>query len=89
MKAVVYDRYGPPEVLRVADVERPVPADDQVLVRVHATTLTRTDCGWRSATPFFVRSFVGRAPTEAADPGNGVRRRGRSRRRGGYRVRGR
>ena len=59
MKAVVYERYGPPEVLRVADVERPAPAEDQVLVQVHATTLTQTDCGWRSATPFFVRYFVG------------------------------
>jgi NADPH:quinone reductase-like Zn-dependent oxidoreductase len=59
MKAVVYEKYGPPEVLRIADVERPVPADDQVLVKVHATTVTRTDCGWRSATPFFVRYFIG------------------------------
>ena len=36
MRAVVHDRYGPPEVLRVADVARPVPKDDEVLVRVHA-----------------------------------------------------
>ena len=41
MKAVVQDRYGPPEVLRVADVGRPVPKDDEVLVRVHASTVTR------------------------------------------------
>ena len=37
MRAVVYDRYGAPDVLRLEDVERPVPKDDQVLVRVHAT----------------------------------------------------
>ena len=43
MRAVVHDRYGPPEVLRVADVERPVPEDDEVLVRVHASTVTRSD----------------------------------------------
>ncbi len=43
MRAVVHDRYGPPEVLRVDDVERPVPADDEVLVRVHASTVTRGD----------------------------------------------
>jgi NADPH:quinone reductase-like Zn-dependent oxidoreductase len=44
MRAVVQDRYGPPElVLRVADVERPVPQEDEVLVRVHASTLTRGD----------------------------------------------
>ncbi|HEX7186663.1 MAG TPA: NAD(P)-dependent alcohol dehydrogenase [Actinomycetes bacterium] len=43
MRAVVHDRYGPPEVLRVADVERPVPKDDEVLVRVSASTVTRGD----------------------------------------------
>jgi NADPH:quinone reductase-like Zn-dependent oxidoreductase len=43
VRAVVHDRYGPPEVLRVAVVERPVPADDEVLVRVHASTVTRGD----------------------------------------------
>jgi NADPH:quinone reductase-like Zn-dependent oxidoreductase len=59
MKAVVYDKYGPPEVLRLEDVERPVPADDEVLVKVHATTVNRTDCGWRSAQPFIVRYFTG------------------------------
>jgi NADPH:quinone reductase-like Zn-dependent oxidoreductase len=59
MRAVVYDRYGPPEVLRVEDVERPVPKEDELLVRVHATTVNRTDCGWRSAKPFFTRYFIG------------------------------
>jgi NADPH:quinone reductase-like Zn-dependent oxidoreductase len=59
MKAVVYDRYGPPEVQRLEDVELPVPNDDEVLVRIHATTVNRTDCGWRSATPFFARYFTG------------------------------
>ena len=48
MRAVVHDRYGPPEVLRVEEVARPVAADDEVLVRVHATSVTRTDCGWRA-----------------------------------------
>jgi NADPH:quinone reductase-like Zn-dependent oxidoreductase len=59
MRAVVYDRYGPPEVLRVADIERPVPKDDEILVRVHATTVTRSDCGFRGASPFFSRFFTG------------------------------
>jgi NADPH:quinone reductase-like Zn-dependent oxidoreductase len=57
MRAVVYDRYGPPEVLRVEDVERPAPAADEVLVKVHATTVTRTDTGLRSA-EYFVSRFV-------------------------------
>jgi len=59
MRAVVRDRYGPPEVLRIGEVDRPVPAADEILVRVHATTVNRTDCGWRSGSPFFVRYFTG------------------------------
>jgi NADPH:quinone reductase-like Zn-dependent oxidoreductase len=46
-------------VLRVEEVERPSPADDKIHVRLHATTVNRTDCGWRSAKPFFVRYFTG------------------------------
>jgi NADPH:quinone reductase-like Zn-dependent oxidoreductase len=59
MRAVVHDRYGPPEVLRLEEVERPAPKEDEVLVRIHATTVTRSDCGWRSADPFFARFFTG------------------------------
>ena len=59
MRAVVYDRYGPPDVLRLEDVERPVPNEDELLVRIHATTVNRTDCGWRSAKPFLIRYFIG------------------------------
>jgi NADPH:quinone reductase-like Zn-dependent oxidoreductase len=49
MRAVVYDRYGPPEVLRIEEVERPVPNDDEVLVRIHAAAVTRADCATREA----------------------------------------
>ncbi len=49
MRAIVYDRYGPPEVLRIADVARPVPKADEVLVRIHATTVARADCATRDA----------------------------------------
>jgi NADPH:quinone reductase-like Zn-dependent oxidoreductase len=49
VRAVVFDRYGPPEVLRLEERDRPVPADDQVLIRVRATSVTRTDAGLRSA----------------------------------------
>ena len=59
MKAVTYDRYGPPEVLQLVDVERPVPKHDEVVVRVHATTATRSDCGRRSAEYFVSRFFTG------------------------------
>ena len=59
MRAVVHDKYGPPEVLRVTDVDRPVPNEDEILVKIHATTVTRTDCGVRAAYPFFARAFTG------------------------------
>jgi NADPH:quinone reductase-like Zn-dependent oxidoreductase len=59
MKAAVRDRYGPPEVLRIAEVPTPAPKDDEVLVRVHATTVTRTDCHMRTARPFIWRFYLG------------------------------
>jgi NADPH:quinone reductase-like Zn-dependent oxidoreductase len=60
MRAVVHDRYGPPEVLRVGEVERPVPKEDEVLVRVHASTVTRGDAmGVRSVDYRFSRIFTG------------------------------
>jgi NADPH:quinone reductase-like Zn-dependent oxidoreductase len=59
MRAVVHDRYGPPEVLRLEEVERPEPKEDEVLVRVRATTVTRTDTGLRSAEVFISRFFTG------------------------------
>jgi NADPH:quinone reductase-like Zn-dependent oxidoreductase len=59
VRAAVHDRYGPPEVLRIDEVEKPVPADDEVLVRVHATTVTQTDCHMRRAWPVFWRLMLG------------------------------
>jgi NADPH:quinone reductase-like Zn-dependent oxidoreductase len=49
MRAVVYDRYGPPDVLRLDHLEQPVPKDDEVLVRIRATTVARADCATREA----------------------------------------
>jgi len=49
MRAVVYDTYGPPEVLRVEDVDRPIPKDDEVLVKVRASTVNRLDVHTREA----------------------------------------
>jgi NADPH:quinone reductase-like Zn-dependent oxidoreductase len=59
MRAVVHDRYGPPDVLRLGDVERPVPKEDEVLVKIHASTVNRSDCGLRSAEYFITRFFTG------------------------------
>jgi len=49
MKAVVYDKYGPPEVLRIEEVAQPIPNEDEVLVKVHATTVNRSDVHTREA----------------------------------------
>jgi NADPH:quinone reductase-like Zn-dependent oxidoreductase len=59
MRAAVHTRYGPPEVVRIAEVPPPTPGDRQVLVKVHATTVNRTDCGLRAAQPFLYRFFTG------------------------------
>lgn len=59
MRAVVLSKYGSPSILRVEEVERPVPKNDEVLVKVHATTVNRTDCGFRDPRPVFVRLFSG------------------------------
>jgi NADPH:quinone reductase-like Zn-dependent oxidoreductase len=59
MRAAVRTRYGPPDVVRVVEVEKPAAKDNEVLVRVHATTVNRTDCGLRAAKPFIYRFFLG------------------------------
>jgi NADPH:quinone reductase-like Zn-dependent oxidoreductase len=59
MRAVVHDRYGPPEVLRLEEVERPVPKADEVRIRIRAATVSRTDTGLRSADMFISRFVTG------------------------------
>src|SRR5688572_10135404 len=63
MKAAVQERYGRPDVVRVAEIDRPVPAEDQVLVRVKAASVNRADLDGLIPKPGFVRLFLGlRAP---------------------------
>ena len=65
MKAAVFNRYGPPEVIEIADVEKPTPGDGDLLVRVHATTVCAADWRMRKADPIFVRLVLGfRRPTK-------------------------
>jgi hypothetical protein len=58
-KAAVITRYGSPDVVKVLDVPTPEPAAGEILVRVHAATVNRTDCGELRAHPFFLRFFYG------------------------------
>ena len=60
MKAALQTEYGPPSVVSVVDdVPRPTPGDGELLVEVRATTVNRTDCGFRAASPPIVRLFSG------------------------------
>ncbi|MBK9221847.1 MAG: NAD(P)-dependent alcohol dehydrogenase [Saprospiraceae bacterium] len=59
MKASIYTKYGPPEVVKITNAVKPTPKDNEVLIKIHATTVNRTDCGFRSAEYFIVRFFSG------------------------------
>ena len=59
MKAVINARWGSPDVLEIRQVPKPEPKAGEVLIRVHATTVSRTDCGMLRPHPFFVRFFAG------------------------------
>jgi len=59
MKAAVITRYGSPDVVKIREVPKPVPAAGEILIRVRAATVNRTDCGELRAHPFFMRFFSG------------------------------
>ena len=59
MRAAVYRRYGPPEVVRIEDTPKPVPKDDEILVRVRATTICAADWRFRRANPILIRLMNG------------------------------
>ncbi|MEO7923484.1 MAG: NAD(P)-dependent alcohol dehydrogenase [Chitinophagaceae bacterium] len=59
MRAAIRLKYGPPEVLSIKEVAMPTPKDDEVLIKVYATTVNRTDCGILMAKPFIMRFFTG------------------------------
>lgn len=59
MKAIIHTRYGPPEVAYLAEMDKPIPKEDEVLVKVYASTVNRTDAGFRSAEYFVSRFWSG------------------------------
>jgi len=59
MRASVNTIYGEPEVLQIKEVPKPIPTANQVLIKIHATTVNRTDCGFRKPEYFIVRIFSG------------------------------
>ena len=59
MKTVVYTKYGPPDVLQLIDVEKPFPGDNEVLIKIVATTVTAVDSTFRKGDAFFARLATG------------------------------
>ncbi len=66
MKAAVQTRYGPPDVVLISEVAKPAAGHNEVLVKVEATTVNRTDCAYRAAKPFFMRFLTGLVRPRAA-----------------------
>ncbi|MCD4790522.1 MAG: NAD(P)-dependent alcohol dehydrogenase [Bacteroidales bacterium] len=69
MKAIIYQKYGSPDVLKLKEVDKPIPKDDEVLIKVYATTVNRTDSATIRAIPFFARLATGLFKPKKQIPG--------------------
>jgi NADPH:quinone reductase-like Zn-dependent oxidoreductase len=70
MKAIVHTKYGSPDVLQLKDVEKPVAEDNQVLIKVHATTVEAADVIFRQDNDFSARLFTGPLKPKFTTPGS-------------------
>ena len=59
MQAITYTQYGAPEVLKLSEIDKPIPADNQILIKMMATTVNSGDARLRRADPFLVRLMFG------------------------------
>jgi len=69
MKAITRTKYGGPEVLEIKELPKPIPKDNELSIRVHATTVNRTDCGILTGKPYIMRLFVGLTKPRDRVPG--------------------
>ena len=69
MRAIICTKYGPPDELQLKEVEKPTPQDNEVLVKIHATTVNRTDCAYIRAKPFIARFVTGLFKPKKLIPG--------------------
>jgi NADPH:quinone reductase-like Zn-dependent oxidoreductase len=72
MKAMVYHDYGSPDVLKCEEVEKPIPNDNQVLIRVRAAAVNPLDCGLMKGRPYFMRFLFGFPKPKVTRPGRDV-----------------
>lgn len=69
MKAITRTTYGGPEVLQLKEIPKPIPKENELLIRVHATTINRTDCGILTGKPYIIRAFTGLTKPRDLIPG--------------------
>ena len=69
MKAIVYTQYGPPDVLQLKKIAKPTPTDNEVLIKIYATTVTPSCCMVRKGEPLWGRIFIGFRKPRNKTPG--------------------
>lgn len=69
MKAITRSRYGKPEILEIRNIDQPAPKDNEILVKIQACTVNRTDCGILTGKPFLIRFFTGLPKPKSQVPG--------------------